>query len=58
MSNTRTAHSSELLRGKLAAVRNKQLYVALSTGVAWLVLAAAVVSHFIVKKTRINSVLL
>ena len=42
MSNARTAHSSELLRGKLAAVRNKQLYVALSTGVSWLVLAAAV----------------
>ena len=42
MSNARTAHSSELLRGKLAAVRNKQLYVALGTGVSWLVLAAAV----------------
>ena len=40
MSNARTAHSSELLRGKLAAVRNKQLYVALGTGVSWLVLAA------------------
>ena len=42
MSNARTAHSSELLRGKLAAVRNKQLYVALGTGVSWLLLAAAV----------------
>ena len=42
MSNARTAYSSELLRGKLAAVRSKQLGVALGTGVSWLVLVAAV----------------
>jgi len=42
MSNAKTAHSSELLRGKLAAVRSKQLFVALGTGVSWLVLAVAV----------------
>ncbi len=42
MNNARTAHSSELLRGKLAAVRTKQLFVALGTGVSWLVLVAAV----------------
>ena len=40
MSNARTAHSSELLRGKLAAVRTKQLTVALGTGISWLALAA------------------
>ena len=42
MSNARTAYSSELLRGKLAAVRSKQLFVALGTGVSWLVLVASV----------------
>ncbi len=41
MSNVRTAHSSEVLRGKLAAVRNKRLFVDLGAGVSWLVLAAA-----------------
>ena len=40
MSNAKTAHSSELLRGKLAAVRSKQLNVALGTGISWLALAA------------------
>ena len=40
MSNAKTAHSSELLRGKLAAVRTKQLTVALGTGISWLALAA------------------
>ena len=42
MNNARTAYSSELLRSKLAAVRSKQLFVALGTGVSWLVLVAAV----------------
>ncbi len=40
MSIPKTADSGELLRGKLAAVRTKQLTVALGTGISWLALAA------------------
>ena len=40
MSTASTSHSSKLLQSKLASVRSKQLFVALGTGVAWLILAS------------------
>ena len=40
MSSVKTGHSSEMLQGKLAGVRNKHLFVGLGTGFAWLLLAA------------------
>ena len=43
MSAADTPFSSKLLQAKLASVRGKQLYVALGTGVAWMVLAGVVV---------------
>ena len=42
MSTAGTPFSSKLLQAKLASVRGKQLYVALGTGVAWMVLAGVV----------------